>query len=1165
MRPGHRPVWHEDRWPPARENFLARVLAPVNRLFRGRLGRVARWVAAGLSVVVAGFVGLYLAFLTGLLSADVATPWIISALEEKLPPGHTVRIGRTRLDYDSAGAPVLTAEDLVIRNPMNEEVVRAPTAEVGFEAGSLLMGTYRARRISLIGAVVTIRLDEQGNIKVAPPKQKAQQPVQPQIVQRSTAQAAPAAAPSEPLVFPDLAAWLDNLERTGLDGIALAEVALERGTLIVESGTPGRYWQFNNINSSVRRPGDGGVTFRLSSGDGARPWELNASIGAVVNGVRAIDLVADRVIPNDLLYAAGYGNSDIFANTPVSALLRAQIAVDGRLVSGSLRAIINKGQIGNAEDDRGRFEIDEAHLGVRFDPQRRAFIVEPFRITGGQNQIALAALIEAPKEGSTIWSVLVPQGAAGLSTGRTNEPRLSIDRMLFRGGYDPRAQRLTIEDGVLRGPTAGIALSGSIDFGGDTPMLQLGLAGDRMPVSALKRLWPAPVSPGTRTWVLENVESGVVDRVVIGLNLPLDVLGQPNVPLPDGAIKLEIEASAAKFTPVAGLPPISEAKASVLVTGRTAKIRLTNGVVELGRKRRLLVPAGTLEVPDHSPKHPDGIIQMRIEGTGEAFADFLSRDILKGETGITLDPETTKGNVVANLRIELPFKRDLARADIRFAAETDVTNFTAENVVRGQRVENATAKVLINSSQIQIKGEAKLAGAPAVFEYKKAKGKPDSEFRVNATLDETARSKFGIELSPWLTGPVAVRAAGFVNDKETRINVEADLTGAQITELVPGWNKAAGKQARALYRIVERDGVIRLEDVNVTGSGVNLRGTLELDKDNNLNEANFTNFQLSDGDRSTLRAERANDGALRVTVRGTVLDARGLLRSLSEGQGAQGKKKEKPRDLDLDIRLGAATGNNGEVIRNLELRVVRRNGEIRSFALIGKIGRDSSIVGELRTRDGGTPVVYVTAGDAGALFRFGDYYSKIQGGEIWVVLDTPRTDNTPQEGIVSVRNFSIVGEPNLDRLVASAPAQDANPSARNQPRGGSAQFVRMRIDFTRTPGRFTIKEALIFGPTIGATVDGVLDYAQNNVHIRGTYVPAYALNNLFGQIPLVGLFLGGPKEGLLAITFEIVGPASRPILRVNPMSMAAPGFFRKIFEFRGAQDAPPAAPVTGAN
>jgi hypothetical protein len=49
--------------------------------------------------------------------------------------------------------------------------------------------------------------------------------------------------------------------------------------------------------------------------------------------------------------------------------------------------------------------------------------------------------------------------------------------------------------------------------------------------------------------------------------------------------------------------------------------------------------------------------------------------------------------------------------------------------------------------------------------------------------------------------------------------------------------------------------------------------------------------------------------------------------------------------------------------------------------------------------------------------------------------------------------------------------------------------------------------------------------------------------------------------GLIAITFEIVGPASGPTLRVNPMSAAAPGFLRKLFEFRGAPAAPPGARI----
>jgi hypothetical protein len=61
-------------------------------------------------------------------------------------------------------------------------------------------------------------------------------------------------------------------------------------------------------------------------------------------------------------------------------------------------------------------------------------------------------------------------------------------------------------------------------------------------------------------------------------------------------------------------------------------------------------------------------------------------------------------------------------------------------------------------------------------------------------------------------------------------------------------------------------------------------------------------------------------------------------------------------------------------------------------------------------------------------------------------------------------------------------------------------------------------------------------------------VPAYGLNNMFSQVPVVGLILGGGRnEGLFAVNFRISGPASSPTLTVNPLSMVAPGFLRKFF------------------
>ena len=168
----------------------------------------------------------------------------------------------------------------------------------------------------------------------------------------------------------------------------------------------------------------------------------------------------------------------------------------------------------------------------------------------------------------------------------------------------------------------------------------------------------------------------------------------------------------------------------------------------------------------------------------------------------------------------------------------------------------------------------------------------------------------------------------------------------------------------------------------------------------------------------------------------------------------------------------------------------------------------------------GRPVVFIETNDAGAFFRFNDIYPKIIGGEMWVALDPQSADQAPQEGILNIRDFAVRGEAALDRVAASAPQQPGGPSP-------GVEFSRLRVDFTRSLGRFTIRDGLVKGPSVGATVDGYIDYHRDDVRMRGTFVPLYGLNNMFGQIPIFGLFLGGSNEGLLGVTYEVVGPPRR--------------------------------------
>jgi hypothetical protein len=99
---------------------------------------------------------------------------------------------------------------------------------------------------------------------------------------------------------------------------------------------------------------------------------------------------------------------------------------------------------------------------------------------------------------------------------------------------------------------------------------------------------------------------------------------------------------------------------------------------------------------------------------------------------------------------------------------------------------------------------------------------------------------------------------------------------------------------------------------------------------------------------------------------------------------------------------------------------------------------------------------------------------------------------------------------------------------------------------------------VVRGPMIGATIEGSIDYPGNTVRMSGTFVPMYGLNNMFGQLPVIGLILGGgSNEGLIGVTYEVVGTPGAPVLRVNPISAIFPGVSRKIMEFNTGKQSNP--------
>jgi hypothetical protein len=384
----------------------------------------------------------------------------------------------------------------------------------------------------------------------------------------------------------------------------------------------------------------------------------------------------------------------------------------------------------------------------------------------------------------------------------------------------------------------------------------------------------------------------------------------------------------------------------------------------------------------------------------------------------------------------------------------------------------------------------------------------------------------------------------------------------------PSYSKPAGRPAKASFTLVSEGDKTSLQSFVFDGGAASAQGVIELDSTGGLASAKLSQLRMSPGDDMRLDAQNGKDG-LKLVVRGGSVDARPFVQDLV-GSGGNGGREDAPaKDLDLDLKVSLLNGHNGQSISNVEIRIVKRGGNMRDFRIAGRSGGAILSGGMLNTPAGQPPQFYVRSGDGGALLSFLDLYRRMDGGQLQLVALNagPR-----MSGVLSIRDFTLRNEPALRRLVAEGAGgrlDDKSPIDTN-----AVLFNRLQAAFTRTPGRLELRDGAINGPSIGATIEGALDFSRDQVALSGTFVPAYGVNNLFSKIPLFGPILGGgSNEGLIGVNFRISGSASAPLLTVNPLSAIAPGFLRKIFEAPDAiqQSLPveasapaPVAPVTPA-
>jgi hypothetical protein len=339
-----------------------------------------------------------------------------------------------------------------------------------------------------------------------------------------------------------------------------------------------------------------------------------------------------------------------------------------------------------------------------------------------------------------------------------------------------------------------------------------------------------------------------------------------------------------------------------------------------------------------------------------------------------------------------------------------------------------------------------------------------------------------------------------------------------------------------------------LSNFDLDGKTFAVDGSVALSS-GSLSSARFTRVTLNRGDDVAVSVKRSGKGYA-VDISGNALDARSLIKQfMSDADTATRAAGSGSVSVSADVK--SLTGFHGEKLSNLQLDYSAAGSRINGLKASAAASSGAAITISDNS-DSGKRMLDVKSADAGAILRFLDVYEHMQGGGI--VLSLSGDADGPLRGRVTARDFLIVDEPKLASIVSTTPAGDSrslNQAVKGKIDTSQVKFERGSAEIDKGKGYLKLSNGVLRGPLIGTTFQGTLYDQNDNMDMTGTFMPAYGLNRIFGELPIIGALLGnGRDRGLIGVTYRLKGNAKKPDLNINPLSVIAPGIFRSIFEYR---------------
>ena len=461
-----------------------------------------------------------------------------------------------------------------------------------------------------------------------------------------------------------------------------------------------------------------------------------------------------------------------------------------------------------------------------------------------------------------------------------------------------------------------------------------------------------------------------------------------------------------------------------------------------------------------------------------------------------------------SLRVDKKFKID----QFQFSSEIDLKKIKLKNNLKLEKffpnikkeidLNDHLINLNYNNNELSINGKGKihLQEKEDQIKYRFLKQKNSIKFNLNCIIDKNII----------LISPLSYK-------KEPETKAEINLDASYITD-----EKIIIKS----FLYSEKKNKIEIKK-------------LFLNKDFKITRVDELNLKYFDQDFIENQIKVSRDKNNVYEIIGSKLNANNFIENLINN------KKENSKIFDstfnFTTKIDEVFLNKEYVIEDLRGNIDLENNEITNAELVAFFSKNEKLKFTIKTNelekvttlflDQAEPIVkrfkFIKGYSGGSL----DFFSSKKGNKSFSNL--------------KIYNFRLKELPILTKLLTLASLQGIADILS----GEGITFDEFEMNFENQNRLTTINEMYAIGPAISILMEG---YVEKNelISLKGSLVPATTLNNVIGNLPVLGKILVGSKtgEGVFGVSFKIKGPPGRLETSVNPIKTLTPRFITRTLE-----------------